>query len=43
MNKGTHSATKAEALKGRKWWLVDVSDATVGRAQASLDNAGALL
>jgi large subunit ribosomal protein L13 len=32
MAKGTtHSATKAEALKGRKWWLVDASDKTVGR------------
>src|SRR5512142_2984479 len=32
MNKGTHSATRGEALKGRKWWLVDLADATVGRA-----------
>ncbi len=32
MNKGTHSATKGEALKGRKWWVVDVADLTVGRA-----------
>lgn len=32
MNKGTHSATKAEALAGRKWWLVDASGLTVGRA-----------
>ncbi len=32
MNKGTHSATKGEALKGRKWWVVDIADATVGRA-----------
>jgi len=32
MNKGTHSATKGEALKSRKWWVVDVADATVGRA-----------
>jgi large subunit ribosomal protein L13 len=32
MAKGTtHSATKAEALKGRKWWLVDANDQTVGR------------
>ena len=32
MAKGTtHSATKAEALQGRKWWLVDASDKTVGR------------
>jgi large subunit ribosomal protein L13 len=32
MNKGTHSATRGEALKGRRWWLVDLADATVGRA-----------
>jgi large subunit ribosomal protein L13 len=32
MNKGTHSSTRAEALKGRKWWLVDATDLTVGRA-----------
>ena len=32
MSKGTtHSATKAEALKARKWWLVDANDKTVGR------------
>ncbi|ABS27621.1 50S ribosomal protein L13 [Anaeromyxobacter sp. Fw109-5] len=32
MAKGTtHSATKAEALKGRRWWLVDANDQTVGR------------
>jgi large subunit ribosomal protein L13 len=32
MAKGTtHSATKAEALQGRKWWLVDADDRTVGR------------
>jgi large subunit ribosomal protein L13 len=32
MAKGTtHSTTKAEALKGRKWWLVDADDKTVGR------------
>ncbi len=32
MAKGTtHSATKAEALKGRKWWLVDANEQTVGR------------
>jgi large subunit ribosomal protein L13 len=32
MAKGTtHSATKSEALKGRKWWLVDANDRTVGR------------
>jgi len=32
MNRGTHSATRGEALKGRKWWVVDVADAPVGRA-----------
>jgi large subunit ribosomal protein L13 len=32
MAKGTtHSTTKAEALSGRKWWLVDADDRTVGR------------
>jgi len=32
MAKGTtRSTTKAEALKGRKWWLVDADDRTVGR------------
>ncbi len=32
MSKGTtHSATKAEAFKSRKWWLVDANDKTVGR------------
>jgi large subunit ribosomal protein L13 len=32
MAKGTtHSATKAEAQKGRKWWLVDANEQTVGR------------
>jgi large subunit ribosomal protein L13 len=33
MSKGTtHSATRAEALTGRKWWVVDATDLTVGRA-----------
>jgi large subunit ribosomal protein L13 len=32
MIKGTHSATRSEALKGRKWWVVDVADLPVGRA-----------
>ena len=32
MSKGTtHSATKTEALNGRKWWLVDANEKTVGR------------
>ncbi len=36
MNKGTHSATKSEALKGRKWWGVDVADLPVGRAASQV-------
>jgi large subunit ribosomal protein L13 len=36
MNKGTHSATKAEALKGRKWWVVDIADLPVGRAASQV-------
>jgi len=37
MAKGTtHSATKAEALKGRRWWLVDASDKTVGRLSSRI-------
>jgi large subunit ribosomal protein L13 len=36
MNNGTHSATKSEALQGRKWWVVDVSDAPVGRAASQV-------
>ncbi len=31
MNNRTHSATRSEALKGRKWWIVDAADQTVGR------------
>ncbi len=32
MAKGTtHSVTKAEASKGRKWWLVDADQQAVGR------------
>ncbi|HET8539825.1 MAG TPA: 50S ribosomal protein L13 [Anaeromyxobacter sp.] len=32
MAKGTtRSATTTEALKGRKWWLVDANEKTVGR------------
>ncbi len=27
----THSSTRAEALLGRKWWIVDADGATVGR------------
>ncbi len=36
MNKGTHSATRGEALKGRKWWVVDVADLAVGRAASQV-------
>ena len=32
MNKATHSTTRAEALRARKWWIVDATDLTVGRA-----------
>lgn len=31
MNKSTHSTTRAEALQGRKWWIVDADGQTVGR------------
>src|SRR5512133_3231066 len=30
-NGTTRTAPKAEALKGRKWWLVDADEKTVGR------------
>jgi large subunit ribosomal protein L13 len=36
MNKGTHSATKSEALAGRKWWLLDANGLTVGRAASQV-------
>ncbi len=37
MSKGTtHSATRAEALNGRKWWVVDATDLTVGRAASRI-------
>jgi large subunit ribosomal protein L13 len=32
MNKATHSTTQAEALRSRKWWIIDATDLTVGRA-----------
>jgi large subunit ribosomal protein L13 len=33
MSKGTtRSLSKTEALNGRKWWVVDATDLTVGRA-----------
>jgi len=31
MNNVTHSSTRAEALRARKWWIVDADGATVGR------------
>ncbi len=31
MTQRTHSSTRAEALQGRKWWIVDADGATVGR------------
>ncbi len=36
MNKGTHSATRSEALEGRKWWIVDADGLTVGRAASRI-------
>jgi large subunit ribosomal protein L13 len=36
MIKGTHSATRSEALAGRKWWLLDASGLTVGRAASQV-------
>jgi large subunit ribosomal protein L13 len=36
MSQGTHSATKGEALKGRKWWVVDIADLAVGRAASQV-------
>ncbi len=35
MNK-THSSTRAEALQGRKWWIVDAEGATVGRVASRI-------
>ena len=31
MTNGTHSTTRAEALRGRKWWIIDAAGLTVGR------------
>ncbi len=31
MNNRTHSATQSDAMKARRWWLVDAQDQTVGR------------
>jgi large subunit ribosomal protein L13 len=36
MNQGTHSATKSEALKSRRWWILDATDLTVGRAASQV-------
>jgi len=36
MNKVTHSATRSEALAGRKWWLLDADGLTVGRAASQV-------
>jgi large subunit ribosomal protein L13 len=36
MNKATHSATRSEALQGRKWWLLDADGLTVGRAASQI-------
>jgi large subunit ribosomal protein L13 len=32
----TRSATKADALKSRQWWVVDVADLPVGRAASQI-------
>jgi large subunit ribosomal protein L13 len=36
MNNGTHSATKSEALQARRWWILDATDLTVGRAASQV-------
>ena len=36
MNKATHSTTRAEALQGRKWWIVDADGQTVGRVSTRI-------
>lgn len=36
MNNGTHSATKSEALSSRKWFILDATDLTVGRAASQV-------
>jgi large subunit ribosomal protein L13 len=36
MNNRTHSATRGEALKDRKWWVLDAADLTVGRAASQV-------
>ncbi len=36
MNNGTHSATKSEALSSRRWWILDATDLTVGRAASQV-------
>jgi large subunit ribosomal protein L13 len=36
MTNRTHSATRAEVLKDRRWWLVDADDQTVGRVASRI-------
>jgi large subunit ribosomal protein L13 len=36
MNNATHSATKSEAAHSRRWWVLDASDLTVGRAASQV-------
>ena len=36
MTNRTHSATRAEVLKDRRWWLVDAADQTVGRVASRI-------
>jgi large subunit ribosomal protein L13 len=36
MTNRTHSATRAEALKDRHWWLVDADGQTVGRVASRI-------
>ena len=36
MNKATHSTTRAEALRARKWWIVDADGQTVGRVSTRI-------
>jgi large subunit ribosomal protein L13 len=36
MTNRTHSATRAEVLKDRRWWLVDAEGQTVGRVASRI-------
>jgi len=36
MNNATHSTTRGEALRGRKWWIVDADGLAVGRAASRI-------